>query len=195
MGWKETLLGLDPTDQVDRTNQAGQTDSIPEPNSAADSASALQSAKSSSSSSASGSASDSQSAAASTPTISQKLPKSGLNKAEGQLSVDVYETNEAIIIIAPIAGVKRADIKITVTDDVLEIKGFRRFQEEAKKEQFYSQECFWGAFSRAIVLPARVKPNQVRASLKEGILKVSVPKAHLTQAQEVPIIEDEEDKN
>ncbi len=113
-----------------------------------------------------------------------------VHKGEGQLSVDVFETADAIVIVAPIAGVRKEDIKVTVTDDVLEIKGFRRFQEAVRKEQFYSQECFWGAFSRAVVLPARGKPDQVRASLKEGVLRVTVPKVHLAKAQEVPIGED-----
>lgn len=125
-----------------------------------------------------------------TDTKHESALASNKNKGEGQLSVDVYETHEAIVILAPIAGVRREDIKITVTDDVLEIKGFRSRKEEIKKEQFYSRECFWGAFSRSIVLPASVKPNQVRANLTGGILKITVPKAHLTQAQEVPIIEE-----
>ncbi|MCC7432964.1 Hsp20/alpha crystallin family protein [Candidatus Peregrinibacteria bacterium] len=97
-------------------------------------------------------------------------------KELGQLSVDVYETNSELIIIAPIAGVRMENINLTVTDDVLTINGHRQLEHQVKNDDYVIQECFWGEFSRSIVLPDNVDTSKINASFKDGILKISIPK-------------------
>ncbi len=94
----------------------------------------------------------------------------------GQLSVDVYESKDQLLIVAPVAGVKLSDINLSVTDDVLTISGERKLDLQIPAEEFLIQECFWGAFSRSIVLPDNVDTTRISAGFKDGILKVSIPK-------------------
>jgi HSP20 family protein len=99
-----------------------------------------------------------------------------VEKELGQLSVDVYDTSNELIIIAPIAGVKMENINLTVTDDVLTIDGHRELQHQVKSEDYVIQECFWGEFSRSIVLPDNVDTTKINASFKDGVLKINIPK-------------------
>lgn len=94
----------------------------------------------------------------------------------GQLSVDVYESKDQLLIVAPIAGVKLSDINLSITDDVLTISGERKLDLQIPAEEFLIQECFWGAFSRSIVLPDNVDTSRISAGFKDGILKISLPK-------------------
>ena len=95
---------------------------------------------------------------------------------EGQLAIDVYQTPEAIIVEAPIAGVKPEDLNITITDDVLTIEGERKRETLFKEEEFLVQECYWGSFSRSYILPVPVDPDRARASIKNGLLRIILPK-------------------
>ncbi len=95
---------------------------------------------------------------------------------EGQLAIDVYQTPEAIVVEAPIAGVKPEDLNITITDDVLTIEGERKREIAFKEEEFLVQECYWGAFSRSYILPVPVDADRARASIKNGILRIILPK-------------------
>ena len=76
-----------------------------------------------------------------------------LTESEGQLTIDVYQTPNEIVIKSTIAGVKPEDIDISMTNDMITIKGNRKKDEEAKEEDYYYQECYWGPFSRSIILP------------------------------------------
>lgn len=94
----------------------------------------------------------------------------------GQLSVDVYESPNELIIVAPIAGVKLSDINLSVTEDVLTISGKRQLEFKIPQDDYLIQECFWGEFSRSIVLPDNVDQSRILASFKDGILKITIPK-------------------
>lgn len=94
---------------------------------------------------------------------------------EGQLAVDVYQTATELVIKAPIAGVKLADLTISVTDDVVTIRGERKQDETVSKAEYLSRECYWGAFSRAIILPEGVDKENIKARFKEGILAIHLP--------------------
>ncbi len=91
---------------------------------------------------------------------------------QGQLAVDVYQTPTQIIIIAPIAGVKLNDIQVSITEDVLTIKGKRCLEFNIPDEDYLTQECFWGTFSRSIVLPASADSSSIAATLKDSVLKI-----------------------
>ncbi|MFH1631592.1 MAG: Hsp20/alpha crystallin family protein [bacterium] len=97
---------------------------------------------------------------------------------EGQLAVDVLETEDSIIIRSAIAGVKPEDLDIHVSSDVVTIRGERKGGREYTNSTMHFQECFWGTFSRSVVLPHHVKPDEAEASLKDGVLTLSIPKQH-----------------
>jgi HSP20 family protein len=96
---------------------------------------------------------------------------------EGQLAVDVYQTKSAVVVKSTIAGVKPEDLEVTLNNDVITLRGRRQPEEEVLPEDYLYRECYWGGFSRSIVLPVEVRADKVQASLKNGILTVILPKA------------------
>ena len=110
---------------------------------------------------------------------------------EGQLSVDVYGTNDEVIIKSTIAGVKAEDIDISINNDMLTIRGQRNEDKDDKVDDYYYQECYWGGFSRSIILPVEVDPDQISASLKNGVLTVRLPKTKKAKNVSVKIKEEE----
>ena len=94
---------------------------------------------------------------------------------EGQLVVDMYQTQDNLFIEAPIAGVKSDQINIFLENDLLTIEGERKREEEEEKE-YLIKECFWGKFKRKIALPFEVNFDKAEATLKDGILKIKIPK-------------------
>lgn len=96
---------------------------------------------------------------------------------EGQLSIDVFQSPENIIVKSTIAGVKPGDIDISINNDMLTIRGRREIQERISEENYLIKECYWGGFSRSIILPVEVEVEKVEASLDNGVLTVILPKA------------------
>ncbi len=99
-----------------------------------------------------------------------------VKKEVGQLSVDIYHTDKEIVVLAPIAGVSKEDIHLSVTDDVFVIKGSRPAQEDVPEENYYTRECFWGDFSRSIVLPLEADGKNISASFENNVLEIRIPK-------------------
>jgi len=95
---------------------------------------------------------------------------------EGQLAIDVYQTAKKILIKSTIAGVKPEDLKIALHNDLLTIRGTRSSGAKVKEEIYLYRECYWGSFSRSIILPAEVDPKQVEAELENGILTITLYK-------------------
>lgn len=98
---------------------------------------------------------------------------------EGQLALDIFQTDAEIIILSAVAGVSENDLNISVTDEVLTIKGKRGLDDIDKKvpeEDYLTKECFWGDFSRSIVLPASADSSKISAAFKNGILRIAIPK-------------------
>lgn len=106
---------------------------------------------------------------------------------EGQLALDVYQTDTDVIVKAPIAGVKPEDIEISITDDIITIKGERKEEKKVEKENYFAQECYWGAFSRSFSLPVAVDADKATATLKDGILTITIPKAEKAKTKIVKI--------
>jgi len=106
---------------------------------------------------------------------------------EGQLSVDVYQDKDNVIIKSTIAGVKPEDIDIAIHNDLITIKGKRDADKTISQEDYFYQECYWGGFSRSIILPVEVKAEETNAELKNGILTVTLPKARASKAISVKI--------
>lgn len=94
---------------------------------------------------------------------------------EGELSVDVYQTDENIVVKSTLAGVKPEDLKIIINNDMLTIRGKRELDDSGIKDYLY-KECYWGGFSRSIVLPTDIKVDKIKATLKSGLLTIILPK-------------------
>ncbi|MBI3120231.1 MAG: Hsp20/alpha crystallin family protein [Candidatus Kerfeldbacteria bacterium] len=109
---------------------------------------------------------------------------------EGQLSVDVYETDTEIVILSTIAGVNIEDLDVTVNHDMVTIKGKRsKPPEEVSEDQYLYQECYWGGFSRSIILPEDVDVTNAAATLEAGILTVRLPKTGRSSMMKLDIQE------
>jgi HSP20 family protein len=113
--------------------------------------------------------------------------KEPIKKEVGQLSVDIYHTDNEIVILAPIAGVEESGIDISLTEDVLVIKGERPKKEEISEENYYTKECFWGNFSRAIVLPNEADTRNISANFKNNVLEIRIPKNQEKQTKIIKI--------
>jgi len=94
----------------------------------------------------------------------------------GELAVDVYQTEKEFVIVSTIAGVEPEDLDIEIHNDMISIKGERKKIEEVPEKDYLYQECFWGPFSRSIVLPEEIDPENAKAVLKNGVLVLRLPK-------------------
>lgn len=106
---------------------------------------------------------------------------------EGQLTIDVYQTESDIVIKSTIAGVKPEDLDIQINNDMVTIRGERRKEDEVRDEDYYYQECYWGAFSRSIILPVDVEANKSEAIMKNGILTIKLPKAETAKSRKIQV--------
>ena len=102
-------------------------------------------------------------------------------------SLDVSETKDNFVVKAEVPGIDAKDIDISLTGDVLTIKGEKKQEKEEKEEDYHLVERSYGAFSRSIRLPAEVESTKIRASYKNGILRVTLPKSEKVKAKEVRI--------
>ncbi len=91
------------------------------------------------------------------------------------LPIDMFQQGRMLVIIAPIAGISIEDISVTVQDEVLLIRGNRKKPETLKDSDYFSQECFWGAFERPVILPVKVGVSNIVALYKRGILRIEIP--------------------
>ncbi len=98
------------------------------------------------------------------------------DELEGHLTVDVYQTPSEIVISSAVAGVDPDELDITATTESVSIKGERRREHEVRKEDYLHEECYWGRFSRTILLPEEVDPNHAIVRFKNGILTIRLPK-------------------
>jgi HSP20 family protein len=98
------------------------------------------------------------------------------NNGEGQLSVDVYQTETHIIIHSMIAGVPNQNLDISIAREMVTIKGHREPPEDAVGEDYYIRELYWGAFSRSIVLPQEIEIEEAEATESHGLLTIKLPK-------------------
>ena len=105
----------------------------------------------------------------------------------GELTVDVYQTPDEIVVESAIAGVKPDDIDIQVTADSISIKGSRHRAREVSDDDYLCQECYWGKFARTVIFPQEVDPEGAAVGFKNGILTVRLPKATKRKARNLKI--------
>jgi len=96
--------------------------------------------------------------------------------SEGQLAVDVFQTPDEIVIKAHVAGVRPDDLDVSITRDMITIKGKREEHSEAEGDNFFYRELYWGSFSRTILLPQEVEVESAEATEKHGLLTLRLPK-------------------
>jgi len=94
---------------------------------------------------------------------------------EGQLSVDVFREGDALVIRSTAAGADPDKLDISFHGDLLTIRGVREADNDIAEDDWFYRECYWGAFSRSIVLPYDVVPERAEASIKNGILEIRLP--------------------
>jgi HSP20 family protein len=102
-------------------------------------------------------------------------------------ALDFSETKDAVFVKAEVPGMDPQDIQLTLQDQVLSLKGEKRQEKEEKDEHYYRMERSYGAFARAIRLPAPVDGSKVTASFKHGLLTVILPKASMAKGATIPI--------
>lgn len=102
-------------------------------------------------------------------------------------SCDVYETNGEIIVKAELPGLKKEDVKVTIENNVLMIRGERKFEGEVKRENYYRIERSYGEFLRSFTLPLSIDAKKINAEFKDGMLKIALPKMEEAKPKAVDI--------
>ncbi len=95
---------------------------------------------------------------------------------EGQLTVDVYQTPDEIVIRSIVAGVRPDDLDISISRDMVTIRGSREEHKEVSDDNYFHKELYWGSFSRTVLLPAEVEVEEASAKEKHGLLTIRLPK-------------------
>ena len=116
-------------------------------------------------------------------------PRSGWLAPAGveALAVDMYQTDDAVVVKSPLPGVKPEDIDISVTGDVLTIKGETKAEEEVNEENYVYRECSYGSFSRSLSLPVPVVAGKAQAEFEDGVLILTLPKAEEVKPKAIKI--------
>jgi HSP20 family protein len=114
------------------------------------------------------------------------------SETEGQLSIDVFQTPSDIVIKSTIAGVKPENLDIAITNDMVTIRGRRERDESLENDDYFYQECYWGPFSRSIILPTEVQTEKSLATLKNGVLTIKLPKTEKIKTKKIEIKHREE---
>lgn len=106
----------------------------------------------------------------------------------GQLAVDVYETKEKLVVKGRVAGVNKSELDVSISDNTLTIRGTLSAGNEENVENYFLQECYWGEFSRSIVLPVPVKEDEIEAVLKDGVLTISFAKVKQDTVKKIEVL-------
>jgi len=102
-------------------------------------------------------------------------------------AVDIFDTDNAIVIKAELPGIKKDNVSIDVKGNVLTIKGERSFDKEIKEENYYRKERSFGKFQRSFTLPEAVNPEAIKANFKNGVLEIEVPKPEEKKPKQISI--------
>lgn len=105
----------------------------------------------------------------------------------GQLTVDIYHTPNDIVVESAIAGARPEDIDVIVANDSISIKGLRLRDLESSDAEYLHQECYWGKFTRSIILPEEVDPENASVKFKNGILSVRMPKTNRRKTKKLEV--------
>lgn len=93
-----------------------------------------------------------------------------------ELALDIFETDKEFVVIAPIAGITKEDLDVSVSKGMLTIRGQRKQDKTVEKKNYLYEECFWGQFMRRVVLPDDIDISATQADLKNGLLILKIPR-------------------
>lgn len=111
------------------------------------------------------------------------------HEIDGELLLDVYQDADNLYVRSTVAGVRPDDLEVSMHDDMLTIRGTRKTDETISRDNYFFQECYWGSFSRSIVLPLDVRTEKVNAVLRDGVLTVTLPKAERRKKISISVTE------
>lgn len=106
---------------------------------------------------------------------------------EAELSIDVYQTPTDIIVQTMVAGVKPEDLELSISRDMITIRGKREENRVIDEDNYFTKELYWGKFSRTISLPAEVEPEEVEATEKHGLLTIKIKKVDKEKTNNVKV--------
>jgi HSP20 family protein len=112
------------------------------------------------------------------------------DETEGQLTVDVYQDGDDIVVQSAVAGVSPDDLDIHITTEAVKINGHREKTESIEDKDYFYQECFWGRFTRTVILPTEVDPEKSSAMVKNGVLTIRMPKLTRSHGKKVKVKSD-----
>lgn len=114
----------------------------------------------------------------------------GERAADGQTwspSVNVYDNKDSVVAEVEVPGIDRKDLHISVENNVLTIRGERRWEEKKEERSYHQVERLYGTFQRSFTLPTNVNPERVKATCKDGILTITMPKVEAAKRKEIPV--------
>lgn len=110
-----------------------------------------------------------------------------INLCDWRPAVDIYDNADNIVIKAELPGVEKKDVSVEIKDNVITLKGERVIDNEVKEERYYRKERCFGTFQRAFTLPDAVSSDKVKASFKDGVLKVEIPKPEEKKPKQISV--------
>lgn len=111
----------------------------------------------------------------------------GLRSGMWTPAVDIYETNESVVVKAELPGVEKDQISVEVKDGILSLRGERKFEKEVKEESYHRIERSYGNFQRSFSLPVSVDQDKVTARFKDGVLEVKLPKKEQAKPKQIHV--------
>ena len=105
----------------------------------------------------------------------------------GELAVDIYQTPDALVVKALIAGIQPTSVDIALTREMVTISGVREDEREVEEENYFQRELYWGSFARTILLPAEVEVEEAEALEKHGLLVIRLPKIDKDRTQSLKV--------
>lgn len=123
--------------------------------------------------------------------VTSKAKSNDQEPEEGQLSVDILHTENEMVVLCPIAGVEKTDIRVSLQDDVLTIRGERKILPGYDLHKALVRELFWGIFSRSIVLPDHIDRKGIQARVHEHVLIITIPKTEDYKTRVIHVNADE----
>lgn len=106
---------------------------------------------------------------------------------EAQLTVDVYQTPDEIVVQTIVAGIKPEDVDVSISQDSITVSGKREKAREVAGSDYFYQELYWGSFSRSVLLPQEIDPDEAEATIKNGLLTIRLPKLDRTKIQKLRV--------
>lgn len=102
-------------------------------------------------------------------------------------TVDMHETKDNLVLKLDVPGVREKDISVSITGDLLSVKGERRWEDESKDQKFLHVERLYGQFERLVQLPMAVQSDKVKAAYRDGVLEITLPKAEDLKPREIKV--------